>query len=241
MSDDDEHIPRWARAPIRPGEKFLHITKEDGSTEVVPIDRKAAYLLGRNGQVCDVTIDHKSSSRVHACLAHHKEGILYLVDLGSVHGTHVNGEKVEPGDAGPADRDTARGRNAREAERLPLPPAPAGSTRDDAHRGRPAEPRQADRRGDRQFDRREARPLDRSERGAPHGNAGPRQNGSGRYEEAERDSRSHRECNHTRHSMEPTATTVWGASKGAAWVAGVVQIMCQLHQTLRTTHALLLT
>ena len=87
MSPRDEYVPPWAVQPSKQGEKFLQGTTEDGTVTVVPVDAKSAYLLGRNGQVCDVTVDHKSASRVHACLAHHKEGTLYLVDLGSVHGT----------------------------------------------------------------------------------------------------------------------------------------------------------
>lgn len=37
-------------------------------------------------QVVDVVVDHKSSSRVHACIAFDAAGGPFLVDLGSAHG-----------------------------------------------------------------------------------------------------------------------------------------------------------
>lgn len=37
-------------------------------------------------QVVDVVVDHKSSSRVHACIAFDVAGDPFLVDLGSAHG-----------------------------------------------------------------------------------------------------------------------------------------------------------
>ncbi len=37
-------------------------------------------------QVCEVVVDHRSTSRVHACVAHDAQQRAWLVDLGSVHG-----------------------------------------------------------------------------------------------------------------------------------------------------------
>ncbi len=38
------------------------------------------------GQVCEVVVDHRSTSRVHACVAHDAQQRAWLMDLGSVHG-----------------------------------------------------------------------------------------------------------------------------------------------------------
>ena len=64
----------------------LSIEKEDGSISIHPVDQQAAYVIGRNKKECDIVCDHKSCSRKHACIAHHPEGKVYLVDLGSAHG-----------------------------------------------------------------------------------------------------------------------------------------------------------
>jgi hypothetical protein len=86
-----EHIPKWAAVPERTGRLYLEMVAPSGSapkhdSERWCVDRKAGYLLGRNADAVDVAVDHKSASRVHACLAHGPEGELHLLDLGSVHG-----------------------------------------------------------------------------------------------------------------------------------------------------------
>ena len=77
-------IPAWAVKPRQTGAKLRHI-QANSSTEHA-VDGKAAYTFGRNGQACDFGVDHKSVSRMHACLAHHSSGGLYLIDLDSRHG-----------------------------------------------------------------------------------------------------------------------------------------------------------
>jgi len=86
-----DNMPKWAAAPSRSGHAGLLLTAEaleggDRTPESWHVDEKAAYMLGRNGQVVDICVAHKSASRVHACLAYDAEGELFLVDLGSAHG-----------------------------------------------------------------------------------------------------------------------------------------------------------
>ncbi|CAI5702557.1 hypothetical protein KXD40_009291 [Peronospora effusa] len=58
------------------------------------VDQKAFYLLGRNAAVCDIVLSHCSISRLHATIVHHEKGATYLVDLGSAHGTFVDGSRL---------------------------------------------------------------------------------------------------------------------------------------------------
>ncbi len=41
-------------------------------------------------------MDHISSSRVHATIIHHTNGAVYIVDLGSYHGTFVDDIRLKP-------------------------------------------------------------------------------------------------------------------------------------------------
>lgn len=87
----DDHIPDWAVTPKRGGKSSFSLAAEplkdsDAEPQSWHVGKKAAYLLGRNGQAVDVCVAHKSASRVHACLAYDDKVDLYLVDLGSAHG-----------------------------------------------------------------------------------------------------------------------------------------------------------
>jgi FHA domain len=50
----------------------------------VPIDKQPAYVLGRQPDAVDISLDEPSASRQHAALVHHEDGRLFLIDLGSV-------------------------------------------------------------------------------------------------------------------------------------------------------------
>jgi len=45
--------------------------------------------------LCDIKLDHPSISRRHAIIAHGSSGNVYLMDLGSSHGTFKNGKRLE--------------------------------------------------------------------------------------------------------------------------------------------------
>lgn len=62
----------------------------------VLIDEKSCYLFGRNPNLCDISIDHSSCSRIHAALVYHKLlERFFLLDLGSTHGTFVGSIRLE--------------------------------------------------------------------------------------------------------------------------------------------------
>ncbi len=67
---------------------------------LVPLDDTPAIdlthdltLVGRSGECCDVTIDHKSVSKLH-CVLVKTDGLVLVRDLGSTNGTRVNGQRV---------------------------------------------------------------------------------------------------------------------------------------------------
>ena len=59
------------------------------------MDEKSLFLIGRNAAVCDIVLSHCSISRLHATIVHHEKGATYLVDLGSAHGTFVDGLRLK--------------------------------------------------------------------------------------------------------------------------------------------------
>jgi nuclear inhibitor of protein phosphatase 1 len=46
--------------------------------------------------VCDIPLSHATSSRQHAALCHHHDGRVFLIDLGSSHGTFLDGSQLPP-------------------------------------------------------------------------------------------------------------------------------------------------
>lgn len=61
------------------------------------IDEKSCYIFGRNKDSCDLLLQHDSCSRQHAALVYHKQlSRVFLMDLGSTHGTFIGTMRLEP-------------------------------------------------------------------------------------------------------------------------------------------------
>ena len=58
--------------------------------------------LGRDPEVCDVTLVDTAVSRKH-CILSKDSGVIRVEDLGSANGIFINGRKVESGELGPGD------------------------------------------------------------------------------------------------------------------------------------------
>ena len=90
-------VPSWAIRPRKDLE--LAICKEGKEVGTCDVSRSGAYVFGRNteGVTCGaVTLDHDSISRRHAALVHDMQGRVHLIDLGSRHGTRINGVAIAP-------------------------------------------------------------------------------------------------------------------------------------------------
>lgn len=89
-----EVVLDWAAC--RPVGLALAVSKDGEALPGVTIPPKAVYTFGRNSTMSDVVLDHPSLSRQHAAIAFDAAGDAFLLDLGSTHGTFVNGERLEP-------------------------------------------------------------------------------------------------------------------------------------------------
>ena len=87
--------PSWAAVPSQQGVLFLDVAKEGQIVETFCVDKQSHYILGRNGAVVDIPIDHPSCSRQHAAIVHRSDGGVLLIDLDSAHGSFFGQDKVE--------------------------------------------------------------------------------------------------------------------------------------------------
>ncbi|GAV84875.1 FHA domain-containing protein [Cephalotus follicularis] len=84
--------PDWAIEP-RPGVYYLQVLKDGEVLDRINLDRRR-QIFGRQIHTCDFVLDHQSVSRQHAAVIPHKSGSIYVIDLGSAHGTFVANERL---------------------------------------------------------------------------------------------------------------------------------------------------
>ena len=73
---------------------FLEVCKGPDVIDHLNVDGEPYYLFGR-APAADFQLEHPSISRVHFALVHHRDGGIYVIDLGSGHGTLINGRRLE--------------------------------------------------------------------------------------------------------------------------------------------------
>lgn len=103
------HEPPEARKPPPKEPWRLYVFKGKDLLEVVEIYERSCWLIGRERMVVDFPLDHPSCSKQHAALQFRyvdkrnefgdRIGRVkpYLIDLESVNGSTVNGDKIPGG------------------------------------------------------------------------------------------------------------------------------------------------
>ncbi|KAK4373662.1 hypothetical protein RND71_009046 [Anisodus tanguticus] len=84
--------PDWVIEP-RPGVYYLEVIKDGEVLDRINLDKRR-HIFGRQFHTCDFVLDHQSVSRQHAAVITHKNGSIYVIDLGSAHGTFVANERL---------------------------------------------------------------------------------------------------------------------------------------------------
>lgn len=84
--------PDWAIEP-RTGVYYLDVIKDGEVLDRINLDKRR-HIFGRQFHTCDFVLDHQSVSRQHAAVVPHKNGSIYVIDLGSAHGTFVANERL---------------------------------------------------------------------------------------------------------------------------------------------------
>ena len=95
-SDTIASLASWSRAIPPCGPPLVLEATKEGALVDPPWPLFAARgvcVLGRHSGLCDVTLDHASLSRQHCALALGPDGGTYLCDLGSTHGTFLDGSR----------------------------------------------------------------------------------------------------------------------------------------------------
>ncbi|KAL8160835.1 hypothetical protein V2J09_012324 [Rumex salicifolius] len=84
--------PDWAIEP-RPGVYYLEVLKDGVAIGQISLEKRR-HIFGRQIHTCDFVLDHQSVSRQHAAVIPHKNGSVFVTDLGSAHGTFVANERL---------------------------------------------------------------------------------------------------------------------------------------------------
>lgn len=99
-------VPKWAG--IAPSGTHLNVMKGDKLVEKLIIDEKKCYYFGRNSDTCDFMTEHASCSRTHAALMYHRHlNRMFVVDLGSMHGSFISNLRLDSHKPTPIPFDTS--------------------------------------------------------------------------------------------------------------------------------------
>ncbi|CAM9842273.1 unnamed protein product, partial [Heterosigma akashiwo] len=85
--------PAWATEPRF--ECRFDVLRGGVMLDPLLLDAAAALTVGRAGAGADLELGHPSTSRLHAAIVHGAQGV-FLVDLGSTHGTCIGKRRVPP-------------------------------------------------------------------------------------------------------------------------------------------------
>lgn len=86
--------PPWSTSPAHKFE--LEVIKDGTVAETIDISKQPFYIIGRAPDQAQIVLMHESVSRAHAALQFGEKGELYIVDLGSTHGSFLGKTRLKP-------------------------------------------------------------------------------------------------------------------------------------------------
>lgn len=131
-------VPKWAG--LAPAGTHLNVMKGEKLVEKLIIDEKKCYYFGRNSDMCDFITEHASCSRRHAALVYHKHlNRMFVIDLGSMHGSFLRNLRLDAHKPTPVPFDTSFhfGASTRHYILKERPPVPGPSDTDKADEDNP--------------------------------------------------------------------------------------------------------
>lgn len=94
VKDGVYQAPDWSEPPPTVEDVSLDILKTGTVLDTIQVPQKPFLTLGRNPEA-DILAEHPSTSRLHSVLQFEGNAV-YLVDLGSTHGTTLNQKRLTP-------------------------------------------------------------------------------------------------------------------------------------------------
>ena len=88
--------PNWACKPPPSCGFYFDVMKDNVVISKLLLDDKLYFLIGRHSKQCNFVLDHASVSRFHSVVLYHKHlKRIFLIDLGSTHGTFIGSLRLE--------------------------------------------------------------------------------------------------------------------------------------------------
>jgi hypothetical protein len=87
-------LPSWRSASNSYLNKVLNVYKKSDRIDSIGLSGKEFIVFGRKKDNCDIVLDHSSISRVHAVIFFGEMGSVYVMDLGSSHGTSIGENRL---------------------------------------------------------------------------------------------------------------------------------------------------